>query len=429
MVTPNTRGLSSNRRSAPYSCLNRPVRPCNIHRRKWAAYIVATAYIATIGACNAYDQNLLNRYNDMRDSGGDRGVKDHDSGLYQRTDAVGLNTTTSDANTRDEEAINSGVDICGDGQVTGTELCDTGIMAGKPGACPIVCTSGNVCIDAHLTGSGCQTKCVHTYAECKNGDNCCPSSCNAANDSDCSATCGDGIVQAENGETCESAGAVADAGTLNTASICPTKCEDDGNACIKQVLSGSAANCNARCTKTEKTTFGNDDGCCPAGGNANLDNDCAPICGNGIKEPGEACDGSFDCNSQCKLQSTAAYERCTGELSGVDGECEKCLCTNCANEVERCFESGDSTRDTGCAKVVNCGLEKDCEGAVCYCGGITILGTCISPIATGVCKNEIESVAGTTDMIAIFTLQTNAETAIGRSTALTACHVSQCGGC
>ena len=49
------------------------------------------------------------------------------------------------------------------------------------------------------------------------GDGCCPAGCNLTVDSDCSATCGNGVVEA--GETCDGVN-------------CPTDC-NDGNACTK----------------------------------------------------------------------------------------------------------------------------------------------------------------------------------------------------
>jgi cysteine-rich repeat protein len=71
---------------------------------------------------------------------------------------------------------------------------------------------------------------------------------------------------------------------------CPTSC-DDGDPCTTQALLGSASSCDARCELTLTITGpADDDQCCPAGANANNDNDCEPVCGNGATEPGEVCD-------------------------------------------------------------------------------------------------------------------------------------------
>lgn len=405
--------------------------PRPVGRTAWATCLVTIAFVSTIEACSVYDQNPF----DNKIDGDVRAVKSRDGGFFLRGDVVDSNTTTSDSGIRsdadnaDADAISSGVEICGDGKVTGTELCDVNIMAGKLGACPTVCSSSNQCIDAHLSGSGCQTKCVHNYSGCKGGDNCCPSSCNVSNDSDCSSSCGDGIVQTEAGETCEPASAAGDASGLAPALICLTKCPDDGDPCTKETRSGSAANCNVRCTRTEIATFINGDKCCPPNANSKLDKDCPPRCGNGVIEAGEPCDGSADCDSECKLKSTEGYRRCIAEISGVDAACGECICSSCANEVEACFESGDSKPDADCAAIVNCGLGNDCTGAACYCGSVTVFGTCLTLQATGVCKEQVEHAAGTTDMITIFNQQIDLATAIGRSTALSDCHILQCNGC
>ncbi|MBK9260642.1 MAG: hypothetical protein IPM54_12570 [Polyangiaceae bacterium] len=56
---------------------------------------------------------------------------------------------------------------------------------------------------------------------------------------------------------------------------CPTSC-NDGDACTMNVLSGSAAMCNAVCTYPPITACVNGDGCCPMGCMYAADNDCPP---------------------------------------------------------------------------------------------------------------------------------------------------------
>jgi cysteine-rich repeat protein len=49
----------------------------------------------------------------------------------------------------------------------------------------------------------------------------------------------------------------------------------------------------------------NGDGCCPAGANANNDNDCQPVCGNKVVEGTEQCDdGNTDPNDGCDMCKT-----------------------------------------------------------------------------------------------------------------------------
>lgn len=89
--------------------------------------------------------------------------------------------------------------------------------------------------------------------------------------------CGDGDI--DEAETCDSAIAEGEPGA------CPASC-DDGDACTCDNLL-NAGTCTARCEFTPITTPSDGDGCCPPGANANNDNDCSPICGNCVCEPGE----------------------------------------------------------------------------------------------------------------------------------------------
>ena len=97
-------------------------------------------------------------------------------------------------------------------------------------------------------------------------------------------------------------------GDVDPVATCPTSC-DDGDACTNNVLTGSAANCNAACTYPAKTGC-QADGCCVAGCNANNDSDCASVCGNMIVEPGEQCDdgnpNAADACDACELTGFVA---------------------------------------------------------------------------------------------------------------------------
>ena len=70
-----------------------------------------------------------------------------------------------------------------------------------------------------------------------------------------------GNNQVDPGETCDG--------------NCPASC-DDANACTTDVLTGSAATCNAACAQSAVTACASGDGCCPAGCSAPSDNDCPP---------------------------------------------------------------------------------------------------------------------------------------------------------
>src|SRR4051812_41853947 len=102
---------------------------------------------------------------------------------------------------------------CGNGVVGTGEACDTGIAAGHEGACPTACDDGQVCTTDVLTGSDCTAACIATaITSPEDGDGCCPTGANANNDADCTAMCGNGIV--ESGELC-------DTGITAGAGACP----------------------------------------------------------------------------------------------------------------------------------------------------------------------------------------------------------------
>jgi len=264
-----------------------------------------------------------------------------------------------DGNTsQDDECLNDCTYACGDGIVNMSEICDTGIAAGEAGACPTSCDDGDSCTTGSLQGTGCIAECVYgQIAACLNGDGCCAAGCNETTDNDCAAMCGNDVI--ETGEVCDPPGSCpascddSDACTQNvltgsstscdavctyptiTACVadgccaagcnstndpdcsvscgnglveagetcdpvasCPTSCNDN-DACTNDVLTGSAANCNAACTYPAKTGC-QADGCCVPGCNAVNDADCSPVCGNSVVESGEACDdGNNDPNDAC----------------------------------------------------------------------------------------------------------------------------------
>jgi hypothetical protein len=108
------------------------------------------------------------------------------------------------------------------------------------------------------------------------------------------ARCGDGVVTPP--ETCDVAIPAGAEGA------CPTGC-DDGDACTVDTLVGDG--CDASCSHTPIVHFADGDGCCPAGGAAYQDSDCPSVCGNGVVEPGEQCDGGPDCSPSCTLVQPA----------------------------------------------------------------------------------------------------------------------------
>jgi hypothetical protein len=314
---------------------------------------------------------------------------------------------------------------CGDGRVSGEEKCDTAIEANKPGACPTECPAPDSCLLGQKEGTGCMTRCTYVSPTCANGDRCCPNNCTAATDTDCSGSCGDGIVDKDAGETCEPSAAAAPDG----GAVCPTACADDGNACTAEVRTGSPDKCNVSCSHVPITSTISGDNCCPVGANANTDSDCSPVCGNGIREGSEECDASSGCNAQCQSSITAQQQSClaTYQYADADEACTRCMCTNCTASMVDCYGSGDPTIKAGCAELISCGYHARCLGRICYCGSATNSSDGLCPVgANGSCKSVIEKVAETTSPLLIWAEEGDPNTALGRSHLLGKCFEQQC---
>jgi len=253
---------------------------------------------------------------------------------------------------------------CGNGVVESGENCDSGILAGSPGACPESCDDKVACTIDQLTGSGCGAACSHSAVTtcATTPDGCCPAGCNALTDTDCTPTCGNGV--AEPGETCDTAIAAGQPGA------CPTSC-DDNLACTIDTFVGGT--CSLSCSNAPITacSLTNSDGCCPAGCNANTDADCSPACGNGALENGEKCDTAIlpDVEGSCPA-SCDDGEACTLDQF-VGGDCDL-MCSN--TTIVACDAKSDGCCPTGC----NGGNDPDCP-SVCSNGILELGEECDKP--------------------------------------------------
>jgi hypothetical protein len=219
------------------------------------------------------------------------------------------------------------------------------------------------------------------------GDMCCPPGANNVTDSDCSALCGNSVL--EGSETCD------------PPSSCPSVC-DDGNVCTTDMSSGSPQGCDATCSFTPIEFPFNGDGCCPPGANSTNDSDCSPVCGNGVTESGEQCDGDSDCTASCTLTDRGQCLAFLGALpeSGLgDNACSQCACASCPNSMLNCYRNGSALRDQYCPPVAECALDRDCMGDCsdtnfgCY-GEFCWWGGNYPSRSTGRCKNPISAAAG-----------------------------------
>ena len=195
--------------------------------------------------------------------------------------------------------------VCGNSVIEPGELCDTGIAEDQIGACPTAddCDDQQTCTADQLIDPGtctatCRSSEITTPVD---GDDCCPPGADVDSDDDCSAACGDGVWSPDEGETCDTAIPAGSEGTCPTAADCA-----DADACTTDRLL-SAGTCSATCTHAPITEAGPADGCCPPGGNANTDGDCAAVCGNSVIEPGETCDDGNTvpgdgCDEKCAIE-------------------------------------------------------------------------------------------------------------------------------
>jgi len=386
----------------------------------WRFQGLVVALAALSGACSVYDDALVASapVAQVLDRAGQSAAGfPAEVGGYAAAAGAGGGPTAGDA-TQGGGGSGAQQDSCGNAQLDGDESCDIAIKAGLPGACPGACPSKDPCVRARLEGSGCQARCVFSAPSCADADGCCPADCSTANDSDCSAACGDGVVQAERGETCEIKPGIA----VELACASEQSCQSD-SACMRATLLGSRSNCNLRCVKEPVTNAQSDDGCCPPGGNANVDSDCPPKCGNGVREAAEECDMSAGCGSDCKLLPKSAVDVCLASLAADGGACERCECEHCGGEVSACVASGQAQRDARCLAVEQCATDNDCAGNTCYCGSALLL-CALEPL--GACVPQIEQAAGTHSWITIQAQFLDSGSALGRAQTLGECRRDHC---
>lgn len=445
-------------------------------RGLWNGIVISTFCVVFFIACNVFDEDLVSSKDGVK-IGSETGTNDpsaQDASIIQDSrviDDSGLTSDTSlltDSGPRVEDSgltVDSGDEAeggghdgtigdsaagdsgdsgrtelppgCGDGRVVPPEKCDLVISKGNPGYCPRSqedCPTSGTCVVWRRVGEPetCSAECKLFVPDCVDGDGCCPSNCDSDNDADCSAFCGNGIVEKENFEVCEPLSAFPEGSSPDPSLVCPESCPEDSDPCIEEFESGSPNNCNFTCEKVKITKLENGDRCCPDGANANTDSDCDPVCGNGFREGDEECDSKeiIGCNDQCKYTLTEEQRRCVSEY-GDDynsDECNICMCTNCYAEVVDCYGSDDPVKNKACDDIIFCGYDSSCIDTVCYCGTASIWSCMFNPSApNGPCVDVIREAAGGTDnAFDIFNMGTDTTTALGRAGAISACNSQHC---
>ena len=242
---------------------------------------------------------------------------------------------------------------CGNGVVESGETCDPVASCSMAATC----TPTDMCLIAVVSGDPtmCTASCRMDKIEaCQSGDGCCPSICTSATDADCSASCGNGVVEPTARETCE---------PQSTERPCPTSC-DDADACTVDLLTGSANNCNVNCVRLPILTPVAGDGCCPLGANANNDNDCPAKCGNGVTERGERCDASCPSAADCADADSCTIDALSGE--GCARQCTHTRVTMVSTQSDGCCPpGGNANTDADCDAVCGNGVREDgelCDG-------------------------------------------------------------------
>jgi cysteine-rich repeat protein len=378
---------------------------------------------------------------------------------------------------------------CGDGKVSGDEICDTAIAATATGGCPTTCPAVNACTPRIVAGSACTSHCVDApITTPKSGDGCCPLGADATQDDDCPAICGNGVIEpgetcdpmtscmscgstdacltpmasgsaqtcdaacklvevtaCKNGDQCCPSGCnrasdddcpagcgngVLEAGETceaNSATPCPATC-DDGKACTVDQRTGSVGNCNVVCTHTAITQVHDGDGCCPPGANLNTDKDCMAICGNKVVETGEQCDdGNQIAGDGCSNCKTETQEQICRVKIGKSDACALCSCANCTQDALACYGASSAHDVMLCDAVAQCGISSHCHGIECYCGiGQTDAFVCLLVGANGPCKPQIEQAANSTDPLTIQSASTDSSSPLGRADTLGECAYTKC---
>lgn len=119
---------------------------------------------------------------------------------------------------------------CDDGEPCTMDGCDVGGCVHAVTTDPTdLCDDENACtVNDHCVANVTTPTCTGDPKGCENDDGCCSADCNANNDNDCSAVCGNSVV--ETGETCDEGAANNDTAPVG---FCRTDCTRCGDGIVQ----------------------------------------------------------------------------------------------------------------------------------------------------------------------------------------------------
>ncbi|MFT6821410.1 MAG: cysteine-rich repeat protein, partial [Myxococcota bacterium] len=205
--------------------------------------------------------------------------------------------------------------VCGDGDITHSEVCDGAELGGQD------CTDFGYTTPAGLT---------------------CDSDCSGIDSNACAAVCGNSNL--EPGEACDDGPTGSDTCTPSCTTVI---CGDD--VCTDGVESAAS---------------------CPE--------DCAPVCGDGDITHLEVCDGAELGGQDCTDfgYTTPAGLTCDSDCSGIDSNACAAVCGDGSIEPGEACDDTNTAADDGCS--ASCQVEDgwDCSGAMCapVCGDGLVTG-------------------------------------------------------
>jgi fibro-slime domain-containing protein len=280
--------------------------------------------------------------------------------------------------------------VCGDGKVTGDEVCDdTNQTAGD--GCAADCRSVESGYSCPQTGGACSVAVVlcpnariDPGEECDDGNSVandgCSANCKILGGYVCPTAgklcqlkeyCGNGVLSYARGESCDDGNTLAGDGCSAACTIeSGYTCDSSGTSsvCAKEICGNGRIAAGETCDDKNQDSG---DGCsascqletgfaCPVIGAA-----CRPICGDKVRRGVEQCDdGNLDngdgCSARCQLEA--------GFVCADDGTCRKTVCGDGKAEgTEPCDDTDTSTGAVdlpfdGC---YHCVTEPDCSAGAC----------------------------------------------------------------